>query len=156
MHTQYVVRRSRKYKSTKVGGCAIDYKCAYAGRRDETWGLLLLEACYRVTSLPQSVVVLPLTFLFFSLTFLLSSFWTSRGHRCRPFPVSSPLFLPSIFIVHRVQQSHCSSIFHQVMLTHALALSASQFVQKKKSTNLYEYALGGIRTYETDLYQARG
>ena len=34
----------------------------------------------------------------------------------------SPRFLPSIFIVHRVQQSHCSSMFHQVLLTHAFAL----------------------------------
>ena len=47
-----------------------------------------------------------------------------------PFP---PRFLPSIFFAHRVQQSHCSSIFHRVLLTHALALSASQFVHKKKS-----------------------
>ena len=50
---------------------------------------------------------------------------------------SSPRFLPSIFIAHRVQQSHCSSIFHQVLLTHALALSASQFVLKKKSPRIY-------------------
>ena len=50
---------------------------------------------------------------------------------------SSPRFLPSIFIAHRVQQSHCSSIFHQVLLTHALALSASQFVHKKKSQRIY-------------------
>ena len=42
----------------------------------------------------------------------------------------SPLrFLPSIFIAHRVQQSH--------WLTHALALSASQFVPKKKSARIY-------------------
>ena len=44
---------------------------------------------------------------------------------------SPPRFLPSIFIVHRVQQSHRSSIFHRVLLTHALALSASQFVHEK-------------------------
>ena len=49
-----------------------------------------------------------------------------------PFP---PRFLPfQFFIAHRrVQQSHCSSIFHRVLLTHALALSARQFVHKKKS-----------------------
>ena len=29
---------------------------------------------------------------------------------------SPPRFLPSIFIAHRVQQSHCSSIFHRVSL----------------------------------------
>ena len=45
---------------------------------------------------------------------------------------SPPWFLPSIFIAHRVQQSHCSSIFHRVLLTHALALSASQYVPKIK------------------------
>ena len=50
---------------------------------------------------------------------------------------SPPRFLPTIFIAHRVQQSHCSSIFHWVLLTHALALSASQFVHKKKSQRIY-------------------
>ena len=50
-----------------------------------------------------------------------------------PFP---PRFLPSIFIAHRVQQSHCSSIFHRVLLTHALALSGSQFVYMKKSQRI--------------------
>ena len=50
---------------------------------------------------------------------------------------SPPRFLPSTFIAHRVQKSHCSSIFHRVLLTHALALSASQFVHKKKSQRVY-------------------
>ena len=50
---------------------------------------------------------------------------------------SPPRFLPSIFIAHRVQQSHCSSIFHRGLLTHALALSASQFVHEKKSPRIY-------------------
>ena len=48
-----------------------------------------------------------------------------------------PRFLPSIFIAHRVQHSHCSSIFRRVLLTHALALSASQFVHMKKSQRIY-------------------
>ena len=68
-------------------------------------------------------------------TLLFSSFWTSRGNRC--VVPSPPRFLPSIFIAHRVQQSHCSSIVHRVLLTHALALSASQFVHKKKSPRIY-------------------
>ena len=50
---------------------------------------------------------------------------------------SPPRFLPSIFIAHRVQQSHCSSNLHRVLLTHALALSASQFVHKKKPQRIY-------------------
>ena len=67
---------------------------------------------------------------------------------------SLPRFVPSIFYrAHRVQQSHCSSTFHRVLLTHVLALSASQFVHKKKSPRiLYVYPLGGIRTHETELY----
>ena len=73
-------------------------------------------------------------FLFFC-TLSLSRVWTSRGLRCHPF--SSPVLASSIFIAHRVQQSHCSSIVHRVLLTHALALSASQFVHKKKSQRIY-------------------
>ena len=75
--------------------------------------------------------------LFFSHT---STFFPASGQQAAvtgvvPFP---PRFLPSIFIAHRVQQSHCSSIFHhRVLLTHALALSASQFVHKKKSQRIY-------------------
>ena len=70
-------------------------------------------------------------------------------HTCFYFPVSGqavvagvvpspPRFLRIIFIAHRVQQSHCSSIFHRVMLTLALARSANQFVHnKKKSQRIY-------------------
>ena len=50
---------------------------------------------------------------------------------------SPPRFLPLIFIAHRVQQSHCSSIVHRMLLTHALAFTASQFVHKKKSQRIY-------------------
>ena len=50
---------------------------------------------------------------------------------------SPPRFLPSTFIAHRFQQSPCSSISHRVLLTHALALSASQFVHKNKSQRIY-------------------
>ena len=71
---------------------------------------------------------------FFLSTLSLSSFWTSRGHRCHPF--SSPV-LAFNFVAHSVQQSHCSSIVHRMLLTHALALSASQFVHKKKSQRIY-------------------
>ena len=36
------------------------------------------------------------------------------------------------------------------------AFHKSICAQEKVPTNLYEYALGGARTHETDLYQARG
>ena len=54
-----------------------------------------------------------------------------------------PLFLLSIFVTHRVQQSHCLSIFHRVLLTRALALSASQFVTKKKSPRTFTSMYSG-------------
>ena len=46
-------------------------------------------------------------------------------------------FLPSIFIAYRVQQSHCLSIFHGVLLIHALALFTSLFMYKKKPSPIY-------------------
>ena len=113
-----------------------------------------------------------LIFFFFFRTLLLPSFWTSRVHRFRPFyPSGSCLHF---FIAHRVRQSHCSSIFHRVLLTHALALPASQFVRKKKSPRIYtsmhsgEFELTKLtntrlednlirhRGDRLDLYQARG
>ena len=36
------------------------------------------------------------------------------------------------------------------------AFRKSICAQEKIPANIYEYALGGIRTHETDLYQARG
>ena len=75
-----------------------------------------------------------LFFLFFSRTStfqLLDKPWSQVSS------LSPPRFLPSIFSTHRVQQSHCSSIFHRVLLTHTLALSVSQFVHKKKFQRMY-------------------
>ena len=51
-----------------------------------------------------------------------------------PFPPGSRL---QFFVAHRVQQSRCSSNFRCVLLTHALALSASQFVHKKNFQRIY-------------------
>ena len=67
---------------------------------------------------------------------------------------SSPRFLPSILIAHTVQQSHWSSIFHRVLLTYSLAVGISICSQEQAPKVLYEYALGGTRTHETDLRQA--
>ena len=60
------------------------------------------------------------------------------------------------FNFYRAWGSGIPLLVHRVLLlTHALALSAS-FAIEKISTNLYEYALRGIRTHENDLYQTRG
>ena len=48
-----------------------------------------------------------------------------------------PRFLPSICIAHSVQQSRWSSVFHWVLLYHALALSACQIVNKIKCQRIY-------------------
>ena len=70
---------------------------------------------------------------------------------------SPPRFLPSIFIAHRVQQSHCSSIFIECFAnSRSRAFRKSICAQENVPTNLFEYALGGTRTHESDLYQARG
>ena len=84
--------------STKVG-MRIPVKVRNSGVRyyafihSFTFFLLLLSHCYFPAS-GQAVV--------------LSSFWTSRGHTCRPFPPPVRAF---IFIAHRIQHSLCSSIF---------------------------------------------
>ena len=72
-------------------------------------------------------------------------------------PSPPPVLAFNFHRAYRVQQPHCSSIIHRVLLliTHALALSASQFVHKNKPKTIYEYALGGTPTHETDQYQAR-
>ena len=60
----------------------------------------------------------------------------------KPWSQVSSLLLPGSCLqflsrIDRVQQSHCSSIVHRMLLTHALALSASQFVHKKKFQGIY-------------------
>ena len=78
-------------------------------------------------------------FFFFFLFFFFAHFhFPASGQAVETGVIPSPpRFLPSILIAHRVQQSHCSSIVHRVLLTHALALCASHFVHKKKSQRIY-------------------
>ena len=67
--------------------------------------------------------------------FILSSFWTSRGHRCRPlFPPGSCFqFLSRIGFSNPTARR----FFTRVLLPHALALSASQLVYKRNSLRIY-------------------
>ena len=76
--------------------------------------------------------------MFVVVYFLSHFYFPASGQAAVIGVVPSPLrLLPSIFIAHRVHHSHCSSIFHRVLLTHALALFASQFAHKKKSVRVY-------------------
>ena len=75
---------------------------------------------------------------FFLFLFSSHFYFPASGQTVVTGVARSPLRpFPSIFISHRVQQSHFSSIFHRVLLTHALALSASHFVHTKKSQRIY-------------------
>ena len=73
--------------------------------------------------------------LFLFHTFLLSSFWT------KPWSQVSSLLPPgSCFqFLSRIGFSNPTArqFFHRVLLTHAPALSACQFVHKKKSLRIY-------------------
>ena len=94
-------------------------------------------------------------FFILFLTLLLSSFWTSRGHRCRPF--SPPVLAFNFYRARGSAIPLLVDFSSSVLPTRALALSRSQIVHKKKvQTILCGYALGGARTHETDLCQARG
>ena len=62
-----------------------------------------------------------------------------------PSPSPGP-HLRFFFIVHRVQQSHCSSIFQSSVAN--LRFPQVNLCTEKVPTNLYEYELGGTRTHE--------
>ena len=94
-------------------------------------------------------------FFFSSLSHsLLSSFWTSRGHRCRPF--SPPVLAFNYYRAWGSAVHLLVDLSSNVANSHSRAFRKSVCAQEKVPTNLYEYALGGARTHETDLYQARG
>ena len=80
-----------------------------------------------------------------------------------PFP---PRFLPSIFIAHSVQQSHCARRFFmeccKLTLSHfphviSCTRKSNLCAIRKDPCDFIRVTRGGIRTHEIDLlYQARG
>ena len=93
-------------------------------------------------------------YFFPCLTLLLSSFWPSRGHRCRPFfpPVLAFNFYRALGSAIPLLVDFSSSVAN----SRSRAFRKSICPQEKLTTNIYECALGGARTHETDLYQAQG
>ena len=80
----------------------------------------------------------PCNSYFFFLFFFFAHFnFSASGQAVVTGVIPPPRFLPSICIAHRIQQSHCTSIAYRVLLTHAVALSASQFVHKRKPQRIY-------------------
>ena len=66
------------------------------------------------------VISIIVTVFFFIYIFFLAHFHFPASGQAVVTGVipSPPRFLPSIFIAHRVQQSHCSSIVRRMLLTH--------------------------------------
>ena len=94
------------------------------------------------------------TFFFSSQTCTFFSFWTSRGHRCRPF---SPPALA--FNSYRAQGSAIPLLVDfssSVANSRSRAFRKAICGQEKVPTNLYEYALARSRNHGAELYQARG
>ena len=91
---------------------------------------------------------------YFSHTLLLSSFWTSRGHRCRPF--SPPVLAFNSYPAQGSAIPKLVDFSSSAVNSRSRAFRKSISAQEEVPTNLYEYALGGIRTHETDLYQTQG
>ena len=75
------------------------------------------------------------TWYVFIFIFFTHFYFAASGQAVATGVVPSPVrFL--LFIAHRVQRSHCSSIFHRVLLTHALAFRKSILCTRKRS---YEF-----------------
>ena len=82
-------------------------------------------------------------------------FWTSHRHRFRPFSPPPPVRV-FILIAHRVQHSHCSSIFIDFSCELTLSrfpLPGIHFLSKKIS---HEFALGETRTRQIDIGRHAG
>ena len=108
----------------------------------------------RITSTYHYAYLLRIHIYLFFFTFLLSSFWTGRGHSYRT-------FFPSV-LAFNFYRAYGSAVPLLVDFSSSFANSRSRAflkpscAQEKVPTDSYEYALGGARIHETGLYQARG
>ena len=105
----------------------------------------------------DSLLVRHTYMFFFSHTSTSQLLYKSCGHRLRPF---SPPVLALAWICYRAQGSAIPLLVDfssgVVANSRSRAFRKSVCAQEKVPTNLYEYALGGIRTHEPEPYQARG
>ena len=113
---------------------------------------LFFFASWSVVPMSRCPDGLSFLFIFLFHIHLLSSFWTSRGHRCRP------VFPPVVAVNFYCEWGSAIPLLvdFSSSVANSRVFRKSICAQEKSPTNLYEYALGGIRTHETDLYQARG
>ena len=121
------------------------------------WSLILRIPRNRVPSITMlhGSCAQPRIYILFVFTHIYF-FWTSRGHRCRPFfpPVVLPLILQFLSRIG-FRNSSARRFFMECG-----QLARSRFPQlklcTKKSPHEFTWVCTwGIRTHETDLYQAR-
>ena len=149
-------KKNKKMQDKRKQGSAYRTMCQF---RTGTYPVALLPPGQKTTTPchPEiTTYILHSTWYLFFRTLVLSSFWTSRGHRCRPFP---PPVLAFIFIAHSHKGSAIPLLVDfssSVANSRSLVFCKSICAQEKVPTTSYDYALGGIRTHETDLHLARG
>ena len=106
------------------------------------WGHLIEASFVEVTSktcAPARVRYCTHSYNFFYIYFFIHMYFPASVEAVVTGVVlSPPQYCLQFFIAHRVQQSRSSSIFHPVLLAHALALSAGHFfVHNNKSPRNY-------------------
>ena len=91
--------------------------------------------------------------IYFRHTHLLSSFWTSRGHRCRPFYPPLRFLRHSIFIEHQDSAIPLLVDFpSSVANSRSRAFRKSISAREKVPTNLYGCALGKLELTKLTYY----
>ena len=127
------VRRFSKCSRIEVRPPLLESRSVSAtrpARLDPTRGTALI-ICDSVSNHTVFVIYL------FDPSVLLSRFWTSRGHRWSPL---LPLDKCVLSLLSRIQDSAFPPLvdFHQVLLTHALALSVYRYQSSRKKKSPYK------------------
>ena len=108
---------------------------------------------YRMIEAEKSTVI-----VYFYVLFCYSHFYFPAFRQAVVTGVvpSLPGLLPSIFSAYGSAISLLVDFSSSVANSRSRTFRESICAQGKYPTNLYKYALGGTRTHETDVYQARG
>ena len=99
------------------------------------------------------IIYILVFFFFVAQTYFPSSGHTSRGHRVCRHSLPPPPVIAFIFLAYGVRHPLIVDFSSSAANSRSRAFRKSISAQDEK---LYEYAFGGIRTHEADLYQARG
>ena len=139
-----------KHLAKDAGDLDIIYSSIYPEKKVNGYPVSIKQNAAQQTLL----IILDVFFLFFFLT-LTSTFQLLD----KPWSQVSSLLPPGSCLQFYCAQGSAIpllvDISASVANSRSRAFRKSICAQEKVPTNSYEYALGGIRTHETDLYQAR-